>query len=150
MSIGWIYLLAGTIGEVMWVMTLKSTEGFTKLWPTVLNLSIAAANVWILSLAFRLLPTAVAYSIWVGASAVAIAVCALYFQGEQMTPAKLFCIGVIVAGIVVASFLSFHEALGEPIRVFPKIDTFLSSPRPDGLGDGARTCCDANPVPDAS
>ena len=55
---------------------------------------------------------------------------------------------VILAGIVVASFLSFHEVLGEPIRVFPKIDTFLSSPRPDGLGDGARTCCDANPVPD--
>ncbi len=55
---------------------------------------------------------------------------------------------VIVAGIVVASCLPFHEALGEPIRVFPKIDTFLSSPRPDGLGDGARTCCDANPVPD--
>ncbi len=55
---------------------------------------------------------------------------------------------VILAGIVVASFLSFHEVLGEPIRVFPKIDTFLSSPRPDGLGDGARTCCDTNPVPD--
>ena len=96
----WLYLVIGVVGEVIWVMTLKSTDGFTKLWPSLFNLSLAAVNLWVLSLAFRNLPTALAYAIWVGASAATVAVCAFYFQGESMTPAKLFCLALIVVGVV--------------------------------------------------
>jgi len=84
----WLYLVIGIVGEVIWVMTLKSTDGFTRLWPSMFNLSLAALNLWVLSLAFRNLPTALAYAIWVGASAAAVAVCASYFHGEPMTLAK--------------------------------------------------------------
>lgn len=99
MNIGWLYLFFGTIGEVVWVLTLKSTEGFTRLFPTLLNLAIAFANIWILSYAFKLLPTATAYSIWVGASVIGISLLAVVLQGEQFTTAKVLWIALIITGI---------------------------------------------------
>ncbi len=97
---GWLWLLAGTFGEVIWVMTLKFTEGFTKPLPTLVNLVIAFLNMWILSIAFKLLPTATAYTVWVGASAMGVAIAAFVLQGEQMGAIKVLCMAVIMAGVM--------------------------------------------------
>lgn len=49
------------------------------------------------------------------------------------------------------SFAAIMLAVGNSthaqIQLNPTVDTFLSSPRPDGTGDGSTTCCNANPVP---
>ena len=44
-------------------------------------------------------------------------------------------------------FLAQSVTLKAQVRILPEVDTFLSSPRPDGIGDGVTTCCNANPVP---
>ena len=100
MNLGWFYLAIGTVGEVVWVLTLKPSEGLSKLLPSTLNLASAFFNIWILSKAFNLLPTALSYAIWVGASAVAISVYTWFFQGESMSPAKIACIALIVVGVI--------------------------------------------------
>ena len=100
MTTGWVYLFAGTIGEVIWIMSLRSTEGFSRFWPTVFNLGIAGANIWLLSFAFRVLPTSAAYAVWVGASTIGVAVCSMYFQGEQMTLSKVFFIALIIGAVI--------------------------------------------------
>lgn len=97
---GWLFLAFGTVGEVAWVMTLKSTEGFSKLWPSILNISIAFFNIVVLSKAFNMLPTTLAYSIWVGLSAVVIAVLAWYLQGESFNAAKIGFMLLILIGVI--------------------------------------------------
>lgn len=100
MMIGWLYLALGVIGEVTWVMTLKATEGFSKLWPSILNLGVAFFNILVLSKAFNVLPTILAYSIWVGISAAAIAMLAWGLQGESLSAAKIGCIVLIIVGVI--------------------------------------------------
>jgi quaternary ammonium compound-resistance protein SugE len=100
MTMGWLFLAFGTVGEVAWVMTLKSTEGFSKLWPSILNISIAFFNIVVLSKAFNMLPTTLAYSIWVGLSAVVIAVLAWYLQGESFNAAKIGFMLLILIGVI--------------------------------------------------
>ena len=100
MTMGWLFLAFGTVGEVAWVMTLKSTEGFSKLWPSILNIAIAFFNIVVLSKAFNMLPTTLAYSIWVGLSAVVIAVLAWHLQGESFNAAKIGFMLLILIGVI--------------------------------------------------
>ena len=100
MMIGWLYLLFGTIGEVLWVLSLKLTEGFTRLWPSIINLLLSLFNVWVLTKAFNILPTAYAYSIWVGVSAIAIAYFSPMLQGEEITLTKALSMGLILLGVM--------------------------------------------------
>ena len=96
----WVWLAIGTVLEVIWVLTIKATEGYTKLWISVLSTSIVAVNLYVLSQAFKNLPTATAYAIWTGASAIGVCVCGAIFYGESLTTIKLVCITLVVVGIV--------------------------------------------------
>ena len=86
--------------EIAWASTLKWTDGYTQLVPSLINLALAATNLVILARAMKLLPTALAYSIWTGMGAVGITVIAFWFQGEAFSAVKLACIALILMGVV--------------------------------------------------
>ncbi|MEZ5464806.1 MAG: quaternary ammonium compound efflux SMR transporter SugE [Lysobacteraceae bacterium] len=96
----WIYLgLAGLL-EVVWAIGLKQSEGFTRLWPSLWTLVAMAASFWLLALALRALPLGTAYAIWTGIGAVGTVVLGILLFGEPANWPRLFCIGLILAGIV--------------------------------------------------
>ena len=73
---GWSYLLVAIILEVAWASTLKWTDGYTRPGPSLVNLVLCLANIFFLSQAIKVLPTALAYSIWTGLGAVGVAIVA--------------------------------------------------------------------------
>lgn len=97
---GWIILAVAVVLEIAWAMTLKWTEGYTRLVPSLVNFSLATVNLIVLSNAMKLLPTALAYSIWTGLGAVGVTVLAIVYQGEAYNFAKLFCIALIICGVI--------------------------------------------------
>lgn len=92
-------VVAGLL-EVVWAVGLKYTEGFTRVWPSVLTLAAMAASVGMLGLALRHLPLGTAYAVWTGIGTVGTAVVGMVLLGEPAGALRLASIGLIIAGIV--------------------------------------------------
>ena len=102
----WIYLTLAIFSEVMATASLKSTEGFTKLWPSVLVLVGYSAAFYFLSLTLDTIPIGVAYAIWSGVGVAAITLVSIFFFDQKIDTAGFIGIGLIVAGVIVLRLFS--------------------------------------------
>ena len=96
----WLILLAAAGLEIVWAVGLKSTAGFTRLWPSVGVIATMAASMWLLAVAARTLPIGTAYAVWTGIGAAGTAIVGMLVLREPATVARLVCILLIVAGVV--------------------------------------------------
>jgi len=96
----WFVLLTAGLLEVVWAAAMKQSQGFTRLWPTVLTLAAMVASVGLLSLAMRTLPLGTAYTVWTGIGAVGAFAVGIVWLGEAASPARLIAAALIVAGLV--------------------------------------------------
>ena len=95
----WGLLLVAGLLEVVWAVGMKSTEGFTRLWPSVIVTGIALASFWLLGLAMKVLPVGTAYTVWVGIGAAGAAIAGMLIYQEPATALRLACIALILAGV---------------------------------------------------
>ncbi|MEF9997116.1 MAG: multidrug efflux SMR transporter, partial [Burkholderiaceae bacterium] len=93
---------------ILWAVGMKYTEGFSRLWPSVVVIVIAWASFWLLGLAMRVLPVGTAYAVWVGIGAVGAAILGMWLFKEPATAARIGCIALIVAGVVGLKLVSEH------------------------------------------
>ena len=96
----WVYLFVAGLLEVIWAIGLKYTEGFTRLWPSMITIGAMIASVWFLAVALRTIPVGTGYAVWTGIGAVGTAILGIVLFAEPATAARLLCIGLIVAGIL--------------------------------------------------
>jgi quaternary ammonium compound-resistance protein SugE len=96
----WLVLVLAGLFEVCWAIGLKYTEGFTRLWPSVLTLAAMGISIGMLGLAMKTLPVGTAYAVWVGVGAVGTAILGIVLFGEPASAGRLLSLGLIVAGIV--------------------------------------------------
>ena len=96
----WVYLLLAGAAEISWMVALKFSEGFTRLWPSIATVASLGLSMVFLSLTIRAIPLGTAYAIWTGIGAAGIAVIGMAFFGEPRTVLRIACIGLIVIGIV--------------------------------------------------
>lgn len=96
----WIILLVAGLFEIGWAVGLKYTHGFTRPLASVLTIACVVLSMGLLGLAVRTLPLGTAYAIWTGIGTVGTVFLGILLFGEQATPARLLCIGLIVAGII--------------------------------------------------
>lgn len=96
----WIILLVAGLFEVGWAVGLKYTDGFTRLWPTVWTAIALVASMALLGLSLRTLPLGTAYAVWTGIGTIGTVVLGIVLFREPATALRLFCIGLILAGII--------------------------------------------------
>ena len=96
----WLLLVVAGLLEVGWAIGLKYTEGFSRLWPSVLTLTAMTGSVVLLGIAMKSLPVGTAYAVWVGIGAIGTAVLGMVLFAEPATAARLVSLGLILAGIV--------------------------------------------------
>lgn len=96
----WLILLAAAALEIVWAVGLKSTAGFTRLWPSVGVIVTMAGSMWLLAVAARSLPIGTAYAVWTGIGAAGTALFGMLILKEPATVARLVCILLIVSGVV--------------------------------------------------
>ena len=104
----WVYLMIAGVLEVQWAVTMKYTEGFTKLWPSVFCIMGMAASVYFLALAQKTLPLGTSYAIWTGIGAVGATICGIILFNEPRDIARILCILLIAAGILGLKMTSEH------------------------------------------
>lgn len=102
----WIFLSIAIISEVIATSFLKTSEGFTRLWPTVVAVVGYLLAFYLLSLTLKTIPVGVAYAIWSGVGLVLIALSGWIFLGQSLDIPAVIGLILIVAGIVVINMFS--------------------------------------------
>ena len=102
----WFYLGLAIVSEVLATASLKSTEGFTRLVPSIVVLVGYSAAFYFLSLTLDTIPIGVAYAVWSGVGVATITLVSFVLYDQKIDVAGLVGIGLIVAGVVVLRLFS--------------------------------------------
>ena len=96
----WIHLLIAGVLEIFWAISLKYTDGFSKLWPSVSTVAGMIASFYFLAQALKTIPVGTGYAIWTGIGAAGTAIFGIILFAEPASALRLLCIALIVAGII--------------------------------------------------
>ena len=102
----WLYLSVAIIAEVIATSALKASEGFTRLWPSLVVVTGYGIAFFFLSLTLKTLPVGVAYAVWSGLGVVLVSIVGLVFFGQPIDTAGAIGIGLIVSGVAVLNLFS--------------------------------------------
>ncbi len=106
----WVTLSLAIAAEVVATSALKSSEGFTRPWPSLLVVVGYGLAIYLLSLVLEAIPVGVAYAIWSGLGVVLITLVAWVVHGQRIDLPGLIGMGLIVAGVVVLNLFSSATA----------------------------------------
>lgn len=95
----WFHLLVAAAFEVAFAMGMKFSNGFGRLWLSLLTVVAAIGGIYFLTLALRELPVSVAYPIWTAIGSLGTVFLGVLLLGESLTAVKLVSVGLIVAGV---------------------------------------------------
>ena len=110
MASNYLYLGLAIVAEVAATSCLKQSEGFTRLWPSVVTVLGYALAFYFLSLTLREIPVGIAYAIWSGVGIVLIASIGWLLMKQSLDLPALLGIGLIVAGVAVIQLFSESAA----------------------------------------
>jgi len=107
----WLYLVVAGLFEIGWAIGLKYTDGFTRLWPSLLVVAGMAVSFFLLALAAREIPIGTAYAVWAGIGAAGTAILGMILFGESRDLLRLGLVFAIVVCIVGLKVLGIREDL---------------------------------------
>lgn len=96
----WVFLVLGIISEVLGTTSMKISEGFTKLLPSILIFVFYGLSLTLVTLALKNIDVSIAYSIWSGLGTAIIATVAIVYFKESISPIKILSILMIIAGVI--------------------------------------------------
>ncbi|HEX4878250.1 MAG TPA: quaternary ammonium compound efflux SMR transporter SugE [Limnobacter sp.] len=96
----WLILLVAGLFEVVWAIGLKYTDGFTRLWPSVITVLAATVSFVLLGVAMKSLPVGTAYAVWVGIGAAGTVLLGILLFKEPASAARLISVGLIFLGVL--------------------------------------------------
>ncbi len=95
----WIMLFVAGLLEVVWAFSMKQSDGFTRLWPSVITVTAMVASFALLALAIRSLPLGTAYTIWTGIGAIGAFLVGVAVLGEAVSAPRIVAALMIVGGL---------------------------------------------------
>ncbi len=96
----WILLSLGIFFEIVALVFMKKSDGFTKLFPILYVLLFYALALGCLILVLRQMDTSVAYAIWASAGILAMALVGIVWLNEPVTVIKIVSMLLIVLGVL--------------------------------------------------
>ena len=102
----WFYLGIAIVAEVIATSTLKTTENFTRLWPSLIVVAGYGAAFYCLTLTLKSIPVGVAYAVWSGVGIVLVALVAWFWHKQTLDLPAIIGMGLIIAGVLVMNLFS--------------------------------------------
>lgn len=102
----YLWLAAAICSEVFATSSLKASEGFTRLLPSLAVIVGYGAAFYCLSQTLRTIPVGVAYAIWSGLGTVLIALVGVVLYRQVLDRAALLGMTLIIAGVLVMNLFS--------------------------------------------
>lgn len=100
----WLYLIIAGIFEVVWAMGLKYSQGFAKLFPSLVTLGAMVVSFYLLALATKSLPIGTAYAIWTGIGAIGAVLLGMILFNEPVNIWRIVFLCLILVGILGLKF----------------------------------------------
>lgn len=101
----WTYLIIAGLLEIGFTTSLKMTDGFTKMTPTLIFLVFSILSFWFLNKAIETIPLGIAYAVWTGIGAAGTACVGIYFFDDHLSLWKAFFLTNLVASIFGLKFI---------------------------------------------
>lgn len=107
-SLLFAYSLLGLaiISEVIGSTFLVKSEGFTKLFPSLMVVILFSIAFYLLSQVIKTIPLGIAYAIWGGVGIVLTAIVGYFIFKQTLDAPAVIGIGMIVSGVAVINLLS--------------------------------------------
>ncbi|HDU1405526.1 TPA: quaternary ammonium compound efflux SMR transporter QacG [Staphylococcus pseudintermedius] len=96
----YLYLFISIATEIIGTSFLKTSEGFTKLWPALGTLLSFGICFYFLSLTIKFLPLNITYATWAGLGLVLTTIISVIVFKENVNLISIISIGLIVIGVV--------------------------------------------------
>jgi quaternary ammonium compound-resistance protein SugE len=96
----WTLLGIAGLLEIAFAFCMKSSEGFTRLLPSLFTVATGLSSVVLLSLSLRTLPMGTGYAVWTGIGAAGTAIVGMVVLGDSAAPMRILCIVLILAGVM--------------------------------------------------
>lgn len=96
----WLILFSAGLVEIVFALSLKYNQGFTKLWPSLVTMVSGISSFYLLTLAIRTLPLGTAYAVWTGMGAVGVAILGVVLFKEAADWYRLISITLVIFGII--------------------------------------------------
>lgn len=100
MSTAWIFLMLAGLFEICFTIALKFSDGFSKLFPSLMTINFVALSFFCVSQAMKEIPIGTAYAIWAGIGAAGTVGAGIVFFGDSCHIIRLVSIMLIILGIV--------------------------------------------------
>lgn len=105
----WIILIVSGVFEAVWATALGRSEGFTKLWPTVVFAVGCTLSMGGLAFALREIPTGTGYAVWVAVGASLTVLYGMITGTESVSLLKILLLLGIVGCVIGLKLVSSHE-----------------------------------------
>ena len=102
----WMYLFIAGIFEIIWAYSMKQSQGFSRVVPSVITLVAMIGSFWLLAAAMRTIPLGSAYTIWTGIGAVGAFLVGITLLGEPVNAMRIAAATLIVSGLVLMKLSS--------------------------------------------
>jgi small multidrug resistance pump len=102
----YIYLFAAIALEVIATSAMAKSDGYTRLWPSVISLVGYGLAFYLLSLVTRTVPVGIVYAVWSGAGIVLVAAAGWLLFGQKLDLPAVIGLVMIVAGVLIINLVS--------------------------------------------
>ncbi|MEN2748225.1 SMR family transporter [Sphingomonas sp. T9W2] len=102
----YLWLATAIVAEVIATSTMRATQGFTRIAPSLVTVMGYAVAFYCLSRTLEQVPTGIAYAIWSGVGIVLVAGIAWVWQGQRLDVPAMVGMGLIIAGVIVMNLFS--------------------------------------------
>lgn len=102
----WVLLAVAGLLEIVWAFSMKQSNGFTLLVPSIVTIVAMIASFALLAMAMKSLPLGTAYMVWTGIGAVGAFVVGVLFLHEPASAMRIGAAALIVAGIALMKLAS--------------------------------------------
>lgn len=99
-------LAIAILSEVIGTLSLKASEGFTRLGPSLVVIVAYGLAFYFLSLTLKTIPVGVAYAVWSGIGVTLVALIGWLIFGQKLDVAAVLGMGLIIAGVIVLNLFS--------------------------------------------
>ncbi|HEK0654892.1 MAG: SMR family transporter [Proteus mirabilis] len=107
---GLTYLILAIISEVIATTVLKASDGFSRLYPSIVVVVGYCFSFWALSQVVKVMPLGIAYAIWSGLGIVLVSVAAVFVYQQKLDLPAIVGMTLIIVGVLVINLLSNSTA----------------------------------------
>lgn len=102
----WLALAIAIIAEVIATSTMKSTNEFTRFWPSLVVVLGYGTGFYFMTISMRVLPIGIMYAIWSGVGILGVSLMGWVIYRQALDIPAIIGMSLIVAGVVVINVFS--------------------------------------------